>query len=101
MGLFNTYKTVNHANQLLKEMEVQLDFLYNKLEYGCSLQQIRLEWEVLKKQFMELQETISNSSAASIASYRFKGRQATTRELFSFLNSILDDLDAELREQGA
>jgi hypothetical protein len=50
---------------------------------------------------MELQETISSSSAASIASYRFKGRQATTMELFSFIKSILDDLDVGLKEQGA
>lgn len=101
MGLFNAYKAVNRANHLLKEMEVQLDFLYNKLASGCSFQQIRLEWNVLKEQFIELQEVISSSSAATIASYRFKGRQATTRELFSFLKSILDDLDVELKRQGA
>ena len=56
MGLFNAYKAVNRANHLLKEMEVQLDFLYNKLASGCSFQQIRLEWNVLKEQFIELQE---------------------------------------------
>ncbi|OKZ31421.1 hypothetical protein [Parabacteroides sp. merdae-related_45_40] len=101
MGLFNAYKTVNRANQLLKEMEAQFDIIYYNMECGSPLQQIRVEWRILKKQFMELQETISSSSAASIASYRFKGRQATTMELFSFIKSILDDLDMGLKEQGA
>lgn len=101
MGLLNAYKTVNRANQLLKEMEVQFDIIYYNMEGGSPLQQIRAEWRILKKQFMELQETISSSSAASIASYRFKGRQATTMELFSFIKSILDDLDVGLKEQGA
>lgn len=101
MGLFNAYKTVNRANQLLKEMEVQFDILYDNLECGYPLQQIRTEWNVLNKQFIELQDTISNSSAATLASYKFKGRQATTMELFSFLKSILDDLDTELKRQGA
>lgn len=101
MGLFNAYKTVNRANQLLKEMEVQFDIIFYSMECNSPLQQIRLEWDVLKKQFMELQATISGSKAASIASYNFKGRQATTMELFSFIKSILDDLDMGLKEQGA
>lgn len=101
MGLFNAYKTVNRANQLLKEMEVQFDIIFYSMERNSPLQQIRVEWYVLKKQFMELQATISSSKAASIASYNFKGRQATTMELFSLIKSILDDLDMRLKEQGA
>ena len=49
MGLFNAYKTVNRANQLLKEMEAQFDIIYYNMECGSPLQQIRVEWRILKK----------------------------------------------------
>lgn len=101
MGLFNSLQTIDQANKQVKELEFEFDKLYIQLENDENLLLIRRQWNIVQEKTNLLRITISKSRGAAIASYQFKGRKATTSELFSFLNSTLKELDEQLRQAGA
>lgn len=99
MGLFNAYKSLAKANEILKRIENCIDLLEDNINSG-NFSQARTYCNEAASRVREFLEVCGGSKTAEISVYTFKGQKFRVMQLAMLFNEALLNANFIIKQYG-